>query len=135
NGEQSTLTWKPGWSTVAPEGANLSPEFQGWLQEVRPQPGDSLLLRILDGEHARCGVTLERLAERDTERVLARSRTLADTVEAILRDARRRLHLFAVVSWLLARDFYHDACPADPLLPVLVLRDDRFEIDQYGEIA
>jgi hypothetical protein len=135
DGRNGTLTWEPGWHAGSAEGAILSEEFQRWLQETRPRPGDSLLLHILDGERSRCSVTLERLAERDPERVLARSRELGNAVEAVLREARRRLHIFALMAWLLARDSYHDACPPDPLLPVLVLREDRFEIDRYGEVA
>jgi hypothetical protein len=78
---------------------------------------------------------LERLAERNAGRVAERNRQVADAAEVALRTSRGGLRHFRLLSWLLARDVYHDACPPDPLRVVLLLADDRFTIDAFGEIS
>ncbi|MCC2667669.1 MAG: Plasmid pRiA4b ORF-3-like protein [Armatimonadetes bacterium] len=112
------------------------PEFQDWLRSQRAVVGDSLLVRVTDGERSVCSLALERLGERDGEAVAVRNRELADIAAHILRDEVRGHPLFAqnLAGWLLARGFYDHPLPPDPL-EVILLSDQRFTPAEDGKFA
>jgi hypothetical protein len=133
DGRRSSLTYVGPMCWVA--AVAPGEELRQWLQHERGAVGDSLLFQVTDGEAGLCRVTLERRAGRDASRVGARNRLLADTVAAVLREARRPLGPMGLALWLLARDVYQYACPSDPLEVVLTLCDDRFTENDDGEMA
>jgi Plasmid pRiA4b ORF-3-like protein len=136
NGARATLTWKPRFWRDMGQTTLISAEFQDWLRGEPIAAGDSLLFHVTGEEDVACRVTCEPLAARDREQVSAKNRRLADAVEAVMvREVRRPLNLIPLALWLLARDFYQDPCPPDPLLPVLLLADTRFTMERDQEIA
>src|SRR5207244_3544701 len=96
-------------------------KLRTWLRDEGASAGDSLLVRITDAARPACRLALERLAERDTERVAARNVALADAAEKVLRYEVRGRPLSAsdLAGWLLARGVYRDDCPPDPSALVL----------------
>lgn len=112
------------------------PELYAWLSSLTIAAGDSLSVRLLDGEKSICAVTLERPADRDSEQVLARNRELADAAVDILRNEMRGRALFAhdLTGWLLSRGAYHLLPPPDPL-DIILLGDPRFTVADDGKFA
>jgi hypothetical protein len=112
------------------------PELRDWLHAEKATAGDSLVVRIADAEHAVCQAELERLSERDDDRIASRNQELAEHVIHVLRDGVRGKPLseYDLAGWLLARELYRDVCPPDPLT-VALLSDARLTQDDHGHFA
>jgi hypothetical protein len=78
--------------------------LRAWLQEEGTAAGDSLIVRITDGERSRCCMTLERLAERDRAQVERRNGELTDAAANVLRHEVRGKPLspYDLAAWLLS---------------------------------
>ena len=112
------------------------PELRDWLHAEKATAGDSLVVRIADAEHAVSKAELERLSERDDDRIACRNQELAEHAIHVLRDGVRSKPLseYDLAGWLLARELYRDVCPPDPL-PLALLSDAHFTQDDRGHFA
>ena len=103
------------------------PEYlRRYLAENRAAAGDSLLIRVLDGEAGRCEGWFEPRGKRDTTAVAARNRHLADAAYQILRKARSwETPAWDLAILLLGRGTYLTNVAPDTLEDVLKV-DARF---------
>jgi pRiA4b ORF-3-like protein len=111
-------------------------ELRDWLREEKADHGDSLLVQVTDAERSHCRISLERLSQRDAERTERRNRELAEAAADVIRQGVRGNPLsgYDLAGWLLARVFYRDECPPDPL-PLVLLSDPHFTQDNNSHFA
>lgn len=109
-----------GWGSPMPE------ELRAYLVANYAAAGDSLLIRITDGEAGLGEIVLEPQRKRDPAAVARRNQELADAVDAIIRRGNPDgMFPWDVVVPLLARGIYHDEIAPDRLDAVLKA-DPRF---------
>jgi hypothetical protein len=70
------------WGSTMPLG------LRGYLVEQRAAAGDSLLIRVVEGEAGSCEAWFESRAQRDAQAMAGRDRELADAAEKVLRSSR-----------------------------------------------
>lgn len=98
-------------------GIRGEPALWEWLESVRAQGGDALLLQIENVGNSR--LTLESRTSRDETRVAQRNSALADAADTGLKSRQRGVSLTDVAARVIAFGIYHDACPPDSLETVL----------------
>ncbi|MHB8993598.1 MAG: hypothetical protein ACYC66_18405 [Chloroflexota bacterium] len=115
------------WGSPMPEG------LRRYLVENRAAAGDSLLIRVVDGEAGRCEAWFEPRARRNEVAVTGRNREVADVASQLLRKARRhQLFVWEIAVALLARGVYHADVAPDPL--ETTLEADRLFVDAGMEM-
>ena len=124
NGAEVALALEPlargVWGTSMPEG------LRQYLVQNYAAPGDSLLIRVTDGETRRFDLWFEPRRKRDSAAVERRNRELADCAYQILRDRRGvETFIWDLVDALLARGAYRSEVAPDPIEAVL-RADSRF---------
>ena len=72
------------WGSPMPEG------LRRYLVDKRAAAGDSLLIRVVDGEAGDCEAWFESRLNQDRAAVAGRNRELADTAYQLLRESRSR---------------------------------------------
>ena len=114
-------------------GARVPPAgLQRLLRHETAGAGDSLIVRVLDGEAGDFEAWLERAVERDELALARRDRELADAAYTYLASSRSHvLAIWEMLDALLARGAYRSEVPPRPLEEVL-RRDKRFEEAGYG---
>jgi hypothetical protein len=122
---QHLVTGKAVW------GLSATPALAEWYRQQQVRPEDELIVRVLDVERHRYGISLARRADRDEAAIFARNQALADAAETVLRAGRPPLLASEMVTRLIARDAYRDPLPPDPLDSVL-RADLRFIVGQYN---
>lgn len=96
-----------------------TPALAGWYRQRGAGPDDELIVRVLDPDERRYGVSLVRRAERDEAAIIARNQALADAAEQVLRTGWPDMPDFYLIPRLIARDTYRHSLPPDPWVAVL----------------
>jgi tetratricopeptide (TPR) repeat protein len=122
---QHLVTGKAVWGLPA------TPALAEWYRQQQARPEDELIVRVLDVERHRYGISLARRTDWDEAAISARNQALADAAEAVLRAGRPPLLDSELVTRLFARDIYRDPLPPDPLERVL-RADLRFIVGEYN---
>jgi tetratricopeptide (TPR) repeat protein len=108
------------WGTPMPEG------LRRYLVENRAASGDSLLIRVGEGETGRFETWFEPHWKRDGAAEAKRNRELADAAHGILRrNPAHEVPIWDLIIAMLARGLYRSDVPPDPLEAVL-RADPRF---------
>ena len=101
-------------------GCAMPKPLHRFLVDQRAAAGDSLVVRIVDGEPIRCEIGLESRRQWDKDAQAARNRELADATAQLCRErGTERLAIWDLVTLLLARGAYRSELPPDPLATVL----------------
>ena len=107
-------------------GSRMQEDLRRYLVDNQAVAGDSLLIRVLDGEVGRCEGWIEPQADRDKTAVAERNRELADTSYQILRKGRGwEEPIWDLAIALFARGAYRADVAPGPLEEVLTA-DPRF---------
>ncbi len=115
-------------------GFTASPEFWAWLAEEDAQPGDDLIIRVLDADAHRYAGELLRRDRRDEPAVAARNREVADKVVEVVRASGGEILVDRLAPLLIVAGAYRDPLPPDPLIAVLA-GDGRFVDAGLGVVA
>ena len=95
-------------------GTHATPEFWAWFHELGAKPGDHLIVRVIDGEAKRYGVTFQARTERAEAAIAARNQ---EVVEVAMKLARRpyRATMWDITTHLLTTGGYRHPVPPDPI--------------------
>lgn len=108
-------------------GSGVAEGLRRYLVDCRAAAGDSLLIRVVEGEDGCAEAWFESRYKRDDAAIGARNRELADAIEQLM---RRRPEdgpfMWEIVVPLLGRGAYHSNVAPDPLEAIL-RADPRFE--------
>ena len=105
---------KGAWGSPMPDG------LRRYLVGNRASAGDSLLIRVLDGESGWCEAWFEPHARRNAAAVAARNRELADAAYQLLRTGQRwELLIWEIGVALIARGLYRSDVAPDPVEDIL----------------
>ncbi|MDO8689964.1 MAG: hypothetical protein Q7R39_08135 [Dehalococcoidia bacterium] len=107
-------------------GSPMPEELRRYLVDQGASEGDSLLVRVVDGEAGACEARLERRSERDEAAVAARNREVADAVYLVLaRKGSRETPIWDLAIAALGRGAYRSDIAPDSL-EALLAADSRF---------
>jgi len=102
------------WGSQPPKG------MQDYLAASRAAAGDSLLVRVVEGEEGQAEAWLESHRQRNGPAVRRRNQELADAaVQVLSRNSRREAAIWDLVIALLGRGVYRADVAPDPLENVL----------------
>jgi len=99
--------------------------LRDWLRQRRAKKDDALILTVRDGQARRYALCVEPRSQCDEAHIAERNRELIETTYRLWRAIPGDAGYLA--PRLIARGFYHDPFPPDPLLP-LMEQDSRFKI-------
>lgn len=113
-------------------GSPMTPTLRHFLVKSHAAAGDSLLVRIVNGEPIRGEVQFEPRGKRDEAAVAKRNRELADTAYEILsRNPPRDMASWDLAAMLLGRGAYRSDVAPDAL-PEVLGKDQRFLETGFG---
>ncbi|NTW97358.1 MAG: plasmid pRiA4b ORF-3 family protein [Oscillochloris sp.] len=87
--------------------------FWEWLEGQGAQPGDSLLLSVIDAEARRYGLCYEPATARDEQAIAARGQQVVDAAVSFVHRARGRTMISEIAAHLNASGIFHQT-PAPP---------------------
>ncbi|CAG0983952.1 hypothetical protein ANRL3_02317 [Anaerolineae bacterium] len=96
-------------------GTKGSPELWQWFKSVRAEPGDALILRVLDGEARLYAVEFQPRAARDESAIVARNQQVLQASLEYFRRTVSGAELWDISSHLLATGQYKHPVPPDSL--------------------
>jgi len=124
NGEEVTLSLD--FFDEGVRGSLLPEGLRRYLVDSRARKGDSLLVRVVDGQAGRCEVWVELRKKRDEAAVRKRNQELADAAYQFLRKNRpREVFIWDLAAALLARGLYRSNVAPDTL-EIVLKADARF---------
>lgn len=88
-------------------------EFWSWLKPLKPQVGDALIFRVLNGDAREYTVEFELRSQRDEAVIAERNDELMQRVEAFLERNPRGTLPSRIVSQLMGQGFYKHPVPPD----------------------
>jgi hypothetical protein len=114
-----TLSWQLEYLEEASWGTHASLEFWEWLKDVNAQPGDDLILRVVDGVSRQYAVSHLPHSRRDEEAIARRNEQVRQSAIAYAQHNRSGAAIWEVCAYLLGIGAYRDPIPPDPLEQVL----------------
>jgi len=115
-------------------GLRAGAEFWQWLTSVGADPGDDLIIRVIDAENRAYEGDLERRDRRDERAIAARNRQVGDQAVLAIKRAGGEVLIDHLAPMLIAAGSYREPPPPDPLVTVLA-EDGRFIDAGLGSVA
>lgn len=116
---------------------SLPESFWTWLAAQGAEPGDSLLLRVIDADARRYALSYEPLAVCDDQAVAERGSQLLEAALTFVHDRQGRVYLPDMASYLNASGVFHQL-PAPPPFEVIWTPEvwgpivDRYDVSPYS---
>lgn len=96
-----------------------SRDLREWLRARRAKQGYALILTVKNAQARRYTLRIEEWSQRDAECIAERNHALLEEAFRVWRATPGGAAIWDLVPRLVARGLYRDACPPDPLLPML----------------
>ncbi len=115
-------------------GFTASPDFWRWLDDTGAEPGDDLLIHVVDADARTYEGDVQCRIRRDEQAIAQRNHQVADRAEQVVRAAGGEVLVDELAPMLVAAGAYAEPIAPDPLLTVLA-DDGRFVDAGLGTVA